>query len=349
MTLDEADFDKLRSFFRGLSIVLSAAGLTALGEHELSPDSMMLLFEACNFDQQTLIDRLLKVPLTLADASSVAVGLMRYRTVVTSRDDTAGASTSQLVNSVAEALAEGDGSEVATSRHYQMAETTVAAGVERAGVEGESSLVFMLCMFGVLKYKLAAGDSKALSKLRQKVVAAGTGEWHRHLSDREKFEVFFNKIIDYLQSKQMFGAVQRLRSWLRNLPKSWPVAKEYVCLYFEEYEGGFPVDVDSALLVRAQDVSLKSMEDQLKKIQDVSTLITKLEKLEGNHQKADGWRKWTGPYCWKCGADDHLADKCTLSKAQIKKVRAGNLAKRRAEAAANKAAAGAASSSSDSD
>ena len=49
------------------------------------------------------------------------------------------------------------------------------------------------------------------------------------------------------------------------------------------------------------------------------------------------------------GADDHLADKCTLSKAQIKKVRAGNLAKRRAEAAANKAAAGAASSSSDSD
>ena len=123
---------------------------------------------------------------------------MRHRSAGSGAVDPKGASSSQLVNSVAEALAEGEGSEAVSARHYQAAEMTVAQGVERAAVEGESALVFMLCMFGVLKYKLAAGDTKALSKLRQKVVAAGTGEWYRHTHDKDKWELFFNKIIDYL-------------------------------------------------------------------------------------------------------------------------------------------------------
>jgi hypothetical protein len=353
MPLSAVEFDKLKQFFKLLTVALSAAGLAALNAAELDPDGLLLLFEACSFDQKLLIDRLLTVPLSLADSSAVAVSLIRHRAASSGGPSEGGESSSQLVNAVAEALAEGDGAEAPTSRHYQVAESTVSTGVERAGLEGESTLVFMLCMFGVLKYKLAANDHKALSKLRQKVVSSGIGEWHRHLADKDKFESFFNKVIDYLAEQKMFGAVQRLRAWLRQLPKSWPVAKQYITLYFEKYEGAFPVEVDSALLVQAQDVSLKHIEDQLKKVQDVSVLISKLEKLESTASAAskdDGWRKWIGAYCWKCGASDHIADKCPLSKPQAKKVRAANVAKRKAEAAANKAAAGAAtSSSSDSD
>jgi hypothetical protein len=352
MALTAVEFEKLKQFFRLLPIVVSAAGLAAIGEVELSPDGLLLLFEACAYDQKLLIDRLLTVPLTLADASAVAVGLIRHRAASSAGPSEGAESSSQLVNAVAEALADGEGSDAPTARHYQVAESTVSTGVERAGLEGESSLVFMLCMFGVLKYKLASNDSKALSKLRQKVVASGIGEWYRHLTDKEKFDTFFNKVIDYLSECKMFGAVQRLRGWLRQLPKSWPVAKQYVILYFEKYEGAFPVEVDSALLVQAQDVSLKHIEEQLKKVQDVNTLIAKLEKLEtaaSAASKDNGWRKWIGAYCWKCGAADHIADKCPLSKPQAKKVRAGNVAKRKAEAAANKAAAGAVTSSSDSD
>ena len=119
-------------------------------------------------------------------------------------------------------------------------------------------------------------------------------------------------------------------------------------MYFDHYEGTFPVEVDSALLVQAQDVSLKAIEEQLKKVNDVSALITKLERLESKNT-GEGWRKWVSAYCWKCGEDTHLADKCPHNKAQAKKVRASNIAKRKAEAAANKAAAGGATSSSDSD
>jgi hypothetical protein len=350
MPLSELEFDKLQQFFSALAVTVTAAGLAVLAEADMGPDGLLLLFEACDFEQSRLIDRLLTATLTLADASAVAVALMRHRSAGSGSVESSSASSSQLVNSVAEALAEGEGAETVSTRHYQMAESTVAQGVERAGMEGESVLVFMLCMFGVLKYKLAAGDTKALSKLRQKVVAAGIGEWYRHTHDRDKWEFFFNKIIDYLQEKKMFGAVQRLRAWLRQLPKSWPVAKEYIRLYFEKYEGSFPMEVDSALLVQAQDISLKSIEDQLKKVSDVSALVAKLEKLESAAAAPkDGWRKWIGAYCWKCGDDSHIADKCPLSKQQAKKVRASNIAKRKSEAAANQAAAGVVSSSSDSD
>ena len=265
-------FDELQRFFAALAITVTAAGLTALAEHDMGQDGLMLLFEACDWEH----------------------------------------------------------------------------GLEQSALEGESALVFMLCMFGVFKYKLAAGDTKALSKLRRTVVAAGKGEWSKHTADRDTFHAFFDTIIDYLQTKKLFGAVQCLRLWLRHLPKAWPVAKEYIRLHFEHYEGTFPVEVDSALLVQAQDVSLKAIEDQLKKVNDVSALIAKLEKLQSK-STGDGWRKWVGAYCWKCGEDTHIADKCPLNKSQAKKVRASNIAKRKADAAANKAAAGNATSSSDSD
>ena len=77
MPLSHTEFEKLQQFFTLLSITVSAAGLAVLGEHDMGPDGLMLLFEACDFEQSKLIDRLLTVPLSLADASSVAVALMR--------------------------------------------------------------------------------------------------------------------------------------------------------------------------------------------------------------------------------------------------------------------------------